>query len=141
MKSPPKANTLQPLIAVYHRTVKCIFCVSRDRNSFQFETFSHRDHLFIAELVELKNTRKYDKTGNFVCRNFLRCSSKLLNLLLFILVTSDFYSNGSQVSLSARIEKRDVADVEITTESFFDRIKSGLQNTFSEDNFNVRTLE
>lgn len=42
--------------------------------------------------------------------------------------------------MSARIEKRDVADqaTEITTESIFDMIKSGIKNTFSDDNISVR---
>ena len=42
--------------------------------------------------------------------------------------------------MSARIEKRDTGDqpTEITTESIFDMIKSGIKNTFSDDNINVR---
>lgn len=40
--------------------------------------------------------------------------------------------------MSARIQ-RDTADqaIEITTESFFDSIKSGLKKTFSDENVNV----
>lgn len=43
------------------------------------------------------------------------------------------------MGMSARIEKRDTAEqaTEVTTESIFDSIKSGIKKTFSDDNINV----
>lgn len=47
-----------------------------------------------------------------------------------------------QLGMAANIQKRDTAaaglgDVEITTQSIFDKIQAGIKNTFSEDNLNV----
>lgn len=45
-----------------------------------------------------------------------------------------------QISLSARIEKRDVTDAPVTTStetSFFQSIKTGLENTFTKERFDV----